>query len=53
MAHILCSFRIVASPTSVSIGFHPVKVRQTFIGGSRKMIVYDDVEATEKIKSVR
>jgi predicted dehydrogenase len=28
----------------------PVKVRQTFIGGSRKMIVYDDVEATEKIK---
>jgi predicted dehydrogenase len=28
----------------------PVKVRQTFIGGSRKMIVYDDVEPTEKIK---
>jgi predicted dehydrogenase len=28
----------------------PVKVRQTFIGGSNKMIVYDDVEATEKIK---
>ena len=28
----------------------PVKVRQTFIGGSRKMIVYDDVEATDKIK---
>lgn len=28
----------------------PVKVRQTFIGGSRKMVVYDDVEATEKIK---
>jgi len=28
----------------------PVKVRQTFIGGSQKMIVYDDVEATEKIK---
>ena len=28
----------------------PVKVRQTFIGGSRKMIVYDDVEATEKVK---
>jgi predicted dehydrogenase len=28
----------------------PVKVRQTFIGGSRKMIVYDDIEATEKIK---
>ena len=28
----------------------PVKIRQTFIGGSRKMIVYDDLEATEKIK---
>jgi predicted dehydrogenase len=28
----------------------PTKVRQTFIGGSRKMIVYDDVEPTEKIK---
>jgi predicted dehydrogenase len=28
----------------------PIKIRQTFIGGSRKMIVYDDVEPTEKIK---
>jgi predicted dehydrogenase len=28
----------------------PVKVRRTFIGGSRKMIVYDDLEPTEKIK---
>jgi predicted dehydrogenase len=28
----------------------PVKVRQALIGGNRKMIVYDDVEATEKIK---
>ncbi len=28
----------------------PVKVRQTFIGGSKKMIVYDDMEPTEKIK---
>jgi len=28
----------------------PIKVRQTFIGGSKKMIVYDDVEPTEKIK---
>lgn len=28
----------------------PIKVRQTFIGGSRKMIVYDDVEPTEKVK---
>lgn len=28
----------------------PVKIRQIFIGGSRKMIAYDDVEPTEKIK---
>jgi predicted dehydrogenase len=28
----------------------PVKVRQTFIGGSRKMIVFDDLEPSEKIK---
>ncbi|WP_183231953.1 Gfo/Idh/MocA family protein [Bradyrhizobium sp. SBR1B] len=28
----------------------PIKVRQIFIGGSRKMIVYDDLEPTEKIK---
>ena len=28
----------------------PVKVRRTLIGGSRKMIVYDDLEPSEKIK---
>lgn len=28
----------------------PVKVRLTLIGGSRKMIVYDDVEPTDKIR---
>jgi predicted dehydrogenase len=28
----------------------PVKVRKTLIGGSRKMIVYDDMEVTEKVK---
>jgi predicted dehydrogenase len=28
----------------------PVKVRKTLIGGSKKMIVYDDMEPTEKIK---
>lgn len=28
----------------------PVKVRRTLIGGSRKMIVYDDLEASEKLK---
>lgn len=28
----------------------PVKIRQTLIGGSEKMIVYDDLEPTEKVK---
>ena len=28
----------------------PVKVRQTLLGGSRKMIIYDDLEPDEKIK---
>jgi predicted dehydrogenase len=50
MAHITLFF-----PSSciahVSVNWlSPVKVRQTFIGGSRKMIVYNDLEITEKIK---
>jgi predicted dehydrogenase len=28
----------------------PVKVRQILVGGSKKMIIYDDVEPSEKIK---
>jgi predicted dehydrogenase len=28
----------------------PVKVRRTLIGGSKQMIVYDDIEASEKLK---
>ena len=28
----------------------PVKVRRTLVGGSKKMIVYDDMEASEKVK---
>jgi predicted dehydrogenase len=28
----------------------PVKVRRTLIGGSKQMIVYDDMEASEKVK---
>jgi predicted dehydrogenase len=28
----------------------PVKVRQILLGGSKKMIVYDDMEASEKVK---
>ena len=50
MAHITLFF-----PSSciahISVNWlSPVKVRQTFIGGSRKMIVYDDVEASDKLK---
>jgi predicted dehydrogenase len=50
MAHIALFFQS-SCIAHVSVNWlSPVKVRQTFIGGSRKMIVYDDVEATEKIK---
>ncbi|MEM7408321.1 MAG: Gfo/Idh/MocA family oxidoreductase [Pseudomonadota bacterium] len=28
----------------------PVKIRQTLLGGSRKMLVYDDLQASEKVK---
>jgi predicted dehydrogenase len=28
----------------------PVKVRRTLVGGSRRMVVYDDMEPTEKVK---
>lgn len=28
----------------------PVKIRKTLIGGTKKMVVYDDLEASEKIK---
>jgi predicted dehydrogenase len=28
----------------------PVKIRHTLIGGSNKMVVFDDLEATEKVK---
>ncbi|WP_322513892.1 Gfo/Idh/MocA family oxidoreductase [Rhodopseudomonas palustris] len=50
MAHITMFFesKCVAH---VSVNWlSPIKVRQTFVGGSKKMIVYDDLEPTEKIK---
>jgi predicted dehydrogenase len=28
----------------------PVKIRRTILGGSKRMVVYDDIEPTEKIK---
>jgi predicted dehydrogenase len=50
MAHITLFFesKCVAH---VSVNWlSPIKVRQTFIGGSKKMIVYNDLEPTEKVK---
>lgn len=50
MAHIALFFES-SCVAHISVNWlSPIKVRQTFIGGSRKMIVYDDMEPTEKIK---
>ena len=50
MAYLTCFFE-----DNLIAHFHvnwlaPVKVRQTLIGGSEKMIVYDDIELSEKLK---
>jgi predicted dehydrogenase len=42
-------------PNNLLAHFHvnwlaPVKLRTTLIGGSKKMVVYDDVEVTEKVR---
>jgi predicted dehydrogenase len=50
MAHITLFFQGSCVAHASVNWLSPIKVRQTFIGGSRKMIVYDDVEPTEKIK---
>ena len=50
MAHITLFFQS-SCVAHISVNWlSPVKVRSTLIGGSRKMIVYDDIEPTEKIK---
>jgi predicted dehydrogenase len=50
MAHITLFFES-SCIAHISVNWlSPIKVRQTFIGGSHKMIVYDDMEPTEKIK---
>ena len=50
MAHITLFFQS-SCVAHLSVNWlSPIKIRQTFIGGSRKIIVYDDVEPTEKIK---
>ena len=50
MAYLTLTF-----PNNLLAHFHvnwlaPVKIRLTLIGGSRKMVVYDDVEPTEKVR---
>lgn len=50
MAHVTLFFEGSCS-ANISVNWlSPVKVRQTFIGGSAKMVVYDDMEPTEKVK---
>jgi predicted dehydrogenase len=50
MAHITLFFP-GSCVAQISVNWlSPVKLRQTLIGGSRRMIVYDDLEPTEKIK---
>jgi len=58
--HLGCQFENVAYVTTHFGGnmiahFHlnwlaPVKVRETLIGGTRKMIAYDDMETSEKVR---
>lgn len=50
VAYLTCFF-----PDNLIAHFHvnwlaPVKIRQTLIGGAQKMIVYDDLEPSEKVK---
>lgn len=50
MAH-LALFFSSSCVAHVSVNWlSPVKLRQTLLGGSKKMVVYDDLEPTEKIK---
>lgn len=60
MKHLNCPFENIAYVTAHFEGcmiahFHvnwlaPVKVRRTMVGGSKKMIVYDDMVASEKVR---
>jgi predicted dehydrogenase len=49
------AYMILRFPDNLLAHFHvnwlaPVKIRLTLIGGSKKMVVYDDVEPSEKIR---
>lgn len=60
MKHLSCPFENIAYVSvqfedNLIAHFHlnwlaPVKVRRTLVGGSKKMIVYDDMETSEKVK---
>lgn len=60
MKHLGCPFENIAYVTvrfegNLIAHFHlnwlaPVKVRTTLVGGSKKMIVYNDMETSEKVK---
>jgi predicted dehydrogenase len=58
--HLCCSFENMAYVTAhfqskMIAHFHlnwlaPVKIRKTLVGGTQKMIVYDDLETAEKVR---
>lgn len=50
MAHLAVYFEDGAMANLNVNWLAPVKVRQTLIGGSRRMVIYDDMQASEKIK---
>jgi predicted dehydrogenase len=50
MAYITCAFDSALIAHCHVNWLAPVKVRRTLVGGSRRMIVYDDLEPDEKIK---
>ncbi len=50
LAYLTLSFESNMVAHFTSSWTSPVKIRQILIGGTKKMIVYDDVEPTEKVK---
>lgn len=50
MAHVTLYFASGAIANLSVNWLAPVKVRQTLIGGSRKMVIWDDLEPSEKVK---
>ncbi len=50
MAHIIVTYEKNITAHIHLSWLSPVKIRSILIGGSKKMIVYDDIEPTEKIR---